>query len=81
MSRRLLGTKPCLTQALAAQRILRQEGIDSALRIGVAKDGQELLAHAWLERAGRVVIGGGASRARYKPLEPAQQGPTQPEIV
>ena len=72
MSRRLLGNKPCLTQALAAQRILRQEGIDSALRIGVAKEGHELLAHAWLERDGRVVIGGWASPSRYKPLAPVE---------
>ena len=72
MSRRLLGAKPCLTQALAAQRILRQEGLDSTLRIGVAKDGHELLAHAWLERAGRIVIGGGDSKVRYTPLRPAR---------
>ncbi|MEP0548316.1 MAG: lasso peptide biosynthesis B2 protein [Rhodothermales bacterium] len=70
MSRRLLGTKPCLTQALAAQRILRQEGMDSTLRIGVAKDGQELLAHAWLERGTRVLIGGGHSPRLYAPLVP-----------
>lgn len=68
MSRRLLGTKPCLTQALAAQRMLRKRGMDSTLRIGVAKDGHELLAHAWLERMGRVVIGGGNALARYTPL-------------
>ena len=80
MSRRLLGDKPCLTQALAAQRILRQEGIDSTLRIGVAKDGQELLAHAWLERGDRVLIGGGRSPSLYTPLvsmrqeQPARQG-------
>ena len=70
MSRRLLGNKPCLTQAIAAQRILRQEGIGSMLRIGVAKDGQELLAHAWLERGERVLIGGSASVAKYRLLKP-----------
>ena len=40
MSRRLLGDKPCLTQALVAQRLLREDGFDSVLRIGVAKDGE-----------------------------------------
>lgn len=72
VGRRLLGDKPCLTQALVAQRLMRQRGYDSVLRIGVAKDGGELLAHAWLERAGRVIIGGGASPVRYKPLAPVQ---------
>lgn len=70
VGRRLLGDKPCLTQALVAQRFLRQRGYDATLRIGVAKDGRELLAHAWLERDGRVIIGGGASPVRYKPLAP-----------
>jgi hypothetical protein len=70
MSRRLLGDKPCLVQALVAQRLLRQGGFDSELRIGVAKDGRELLAHAWLERDGRIVIGGSMSPIRYKPLAP-----------
>jgi hypothetical protein len=70
IGRRLLGDKPCLVQALVAQRLMRQGGYDSALRIGVAKDGRELLAHAWLERGGRVIIGGGTSPVRYKPLDP-----------
>lgn len=70
VGRRVLGDKPCLVQALAAQRLMRQGGYDSALRIGVAKDGRELLAHAWLERGGRIIIGGGMSPARYKPLDP-----------
>lgn len=72
ISRRLLGNKPCLTQALVAQRLLRQEGFETALRIGVAKEGRELLAHAWLEREGRVLIGGGHSPALYAPLTPVQ---------
>ena len=70
VGRRMLGDKPCLTQALVAQRMLRQKGYETALRIGVAKDGQELLAHAWLERDGRVVIGGQSSQVRYAPLVP-----------
>jgi hypothetical protein len=81
MSRRLLGMKPCLTQALAAQRILRQEGIDSTLRIGVTKDGQELLAHAWLERGDRVLIGGGRSPHLYTPLvSVGQEAPVRREV-
>lgn len=70
VGRRLLGNKPCLTQAMVARRLLRMGGYDAALRIGVTKDGRALLAHAWLERDGRVIIGGRASPARYKPLAP-----------
>lgn len=75
-SKHLLGDKPCLTQALVAQRLLRQQGYDTELRIGVTKDGQELLAHAWLERDGRVIIGGQSSQVRYAPLVPVH-----PEVV
>jgi hypothetical protein len=48
----------CLTQALAAQALLSCYGQESRLQIGVARDTQGgLRAHAWLETAGRVVIG------------------------
>jgi hypothetical protein len=73
VGRRLLGDKPCLTQALVAQRLMSQGGYDSVLRLGVAKDGRELLAHAWLERGGRVIIGGSASPERYTPLAPVHE--------
>lgn len=76
MSRRLLGTKPCLTQALAAQRLLRQEGLDSTLRIGVSKEGGEFQAHAWLERRDRVIIGGAKSPKLYATLSPTQDEST-----
>jgi hypothetical protein len=58
----------CLTQALALQTLLAQEGYQSNLHIGVAKtpDGQ-LEAHAWLESGGRIVIGGGEVE-RFTPL-------------
>lgn len=72
VGRRLLGDKPCLTQALVAQRMLSAADYETELKIGVTKDGQELLAHAWLERDGRIVIGGGNSRARYVPLAPVE---------
>jgi hypothetical protein len=76
ISRRILKERPCLTQALVAQRFLNQEGFETTLRIGVAKEGHELLAHAWLERGGRVVTGGSTSPERYKPLDPVQAGAT-----
>ena len=58
----------CLVQALAVQRLLEREGHPACLRVGVAKGGRtRLLAHAWVESAGRVVVGGGALE-RYAPL-------------
>jgi hypothetical protein len=49
----------CLLRAVAAGIMLRQYGFDSALVIGVAKSPEgSLAAHAWLESAGQIVIGG-----------------------
>ena len=48
----------CLTQALAAQRLLADVGVRAELRIGVARDaGGAFEAHAWLEHEGRIVLG------------------------
>jgi hypothetical protein len=47
----------CLTQALAAQALLTSAGLQADLRIGVAKEGQSLAAHAWLEREGALIFG------------------------
>ena len=51
----------CLTQAFAAEVLLRRYGHEARLRIGVAKGVSDgLLAHAWVESEGNVVIGGDA---------------------
>lgn len=71
-SKHLLGDKPCLTQALVARRLLRQQGYDTDLRIGVTKEGGELLAHAWLEKDRQVILGGRGSQTKYVPLAPVQ---------
>jgi len=39
----------CLPRALAVHAMLRRRGITSRLCLGVARDGQELIAHAWVE--------------------------------
>lgn len=53
------GGSNCLLRAIAAGLMLRQYGFDTALMIGVAKvPNGGLAAHAWLESAGEVVIGG-----------------------
>lgn len=64
---RLLPKRPCLTQALVLQYILLRGGDELAqLHIGVAKEDEELQAHAWVERNGKVLIGGTASPHKYE---------------
>ena len=49
----------CLTQALAALVLLQREGYGTCLRIGVARSAEgQFEAHAWLERDGRILVGG-----------------------
>lgn len=68
--------KPCLTQALAAQVLLKRRGYPATLRIGVAREGSgELQAHAWVESEDGVVVGGG-DLSRYT-LLPAFDGERQ----
>lgn len=55
----------CLTQALAAQTLLANEGQRSQLRVGVTQNGSKLEAHAWVQIDGRVVIGGRESVVRF----------------
>jgi hypothetical protein len=58
----------CLTQALAAQVLLSRHGCGSRLRIGVARAAAGgLVAHAWLESGGMVVLGG-PDIGSYTPL-------------
>lgn len=66
--RAIPGMKNCLVQAMAAEAILVRAGHPCELRIGVAKNGRdELIAHAWLESEGRVLIGE-FELDRYTPL-------------
>lgn len=61
----------CLTQALVAQRLLAEDGLDSDLRIGVARDVEGAFeAHAWLEREGLVLLGEVEGMARFTPVAP-----------
>ena len=48
----------CLTQALAAELLLRRAGHPAAIHVGVAKTSSgRLAAHAWIEAYGRVLLG------------------------
>lgn len=59
---RLIPGASCLTQALAAEVLMKRRGYACTLRIGVARDGGgPLRAHAWLESKGVAVVGGGLS--------------------
>ena len=68
---RLLPNRPCLTQALVLQFMLLRCGDDAPeLKIGVTKGQEnELLAHAWVERDGVVLIGGESSPIDYQQFE------------
>ncbi len=66
--RRMLRRNPCLTEALAVWSLLRQYGFESRIRIGVAREGSQLEAHAWVERDEEVLVGGEESPSNYVPL-------------
>jgi Transglutaminase-like superfamily len=67
--RAIPGMKNCLVQAVAAEAMLARAGHPCELRIGAAKNGPGggLIAHAWLESEGRVLIGE-FELERYTPL-------------
>lgn len=73
--RRLLGKKPCLPQALVVECLFKRHGFDASLHIGVIKgDDGGLLAHAWVESGGNIVIGGQISQYRYARMRPMNAG-------
>jgi transglutaminase-like putative cysteine protease len=58
-----LGARPwmnalCLPRALATHAMLRRRGIASRLCLGVAREGGELAAHAWVEIGNDTIVGG-----------------------
>jgi hypothetical protein len=61
----------CLVQALTIKRLLAGLGHEAELHIGVAKDDKgHLEAHAWVEREGKILLGGLPDLSRYTPLPP-----------
>lgn len=59
----------CLTQALAASLLMRFSGQDCELKIGVTKDdASRLIAHAWLEKDGQIILGELPDQGRFVPL-------------
>jgi Transglutaminase-like superfamily len=60
----------CLTQALAAESLLRFYGYEPSLHIGVAKNSSRALeAHAWIDVQGTTIVGN-VGVERFTPLKP-----------
>lgn len=57
----------CLPRALATYAMLRHRGIPNRLRLGVARQGESLTAHAWIE-VGKQKLVGGAEAERFIPI-------------
>jgi hypothetical protein len=58
VAHRFVPQATCLPQALAAEALLTREGHPAELRFGVLKTDQgRFVAHAWVESAGRIVVG------------------------
>jgi hypothetical protein len=49
----------CLEKALAGKWMLRRRGIPSTMYVGMAKQGGEFVAHAWLVGEGQTLTGAG----------------------
>ena len=66
----------CLYRALGSYALLRAAGQEVRFVIGVRKAGEELQAHAWVERDGRAIVGAVGPGDRYTvayawPADPA----------
>lgn len=71
---RFVPAATCLPQAIVAKLLLEKRGCPATLRLGVAMSPrQELVAHAWIERDGRILIGGTDSYSRYSALPPLEE--------
>lgn len=61
---RVVPRATCLTQAISGQLLLRYYGYAAKICLGVTRtEPGSFLAHAWLERDGRILLGGAESAA------------------
>ncbi|MCH7896921.1 MAG: lasso peptide biosynthesis B2 protein [candidate division NC10 bacterium] len=73
------GRSSCLRQAAALAWLLHRRGIATSLRIGVAREGDNLLAHSWLQSQEGELFGL-SDNDKYAPLssprlpEPVREG-------
>lgn len=59
----------CLRRALVLQWLLRRRGIQTQLRFGVRTQGNDLQAHAWLEKDGILISEPELVHERYSTLK------------
>jgi hypothetical protein len=59
----------CLPRAVAAQCMLRRRGVASRLCLGVVRQDNALIAHAWIEIGQDMIVGGAAARGFTKIAE------------
>jgi hypothetical protein len=64
----LRGDSTCLGRALVAELLLETIERPLTVVIGVAAGAGRLRSHAWIERNGRVLLGGDDARRQYLPL-------------
>jgi hypothetical protein len=62
------GRSTCLGRALVAELLLDTIKRPLTVMIGVAAGAGGMRSHAWIERNGRVLIGGDDARRQYLPL-------------
>lgn len=65
----------CLPQSLVLQWLLRAQGIQTELQLGVRKDGGALGAHAWVEYRGQPLLETADVHQRFAAFEPARSAP------
>ena len=74
-SRRLFKDGSCLVQALVVELFFRRKDYPAELCIGITKEqGGKLVAHAWVESDGVIVIGGPESEVKRYSRLPALDG-------
>jgi hypothetical protein len=59
----------CLKRALALRAVLSRRGIAAQVRVGVTRDGETVLAHAWVDHDGHVLNDAPDVGESYIPLE------------
>lgn len=62
----------CLEKALAGKWMLRRRGIASTMYVGMARQGEAFVAHAWLVSEGQTLTGAGTTV--YAPLAAFREG-------
>ena len=69
----------CLVRSMALHRMLERSGIGgSVIKIGVRREGDELLAHAWVEYLGTTLIDSPSAVAAFSRLTEARLADLSP---